>query len=130
MQRQDPETGRRRKLLGKTAEKMLNLCHYKFREFMRHKAIMTGCELVAVTEEYTSMTCGHLNRKLAIFTTSSTNKHRTALHLCVQAFVASIERSMSTSKSPNFRHSLCIIASTGGLRCFTSFFARYTFIFV
>ena len=67
VQRVNPETGKPRKLWGKTATRMLNLGHFKFREFLKHKAIMTGCELVIVTEEFTSMTCGacgHLNRKL------------------------------------------------------------------
>ena len=34
---------------------------------MKHEVVMTGFELVIVTEEFTSMTCGacgHLNRKL------------------------------------------------------------------
>ncbi len=67
VQRVNPETGKPRKLWGKTAQKMLNLCHFKFREFLKHKVVMTGCELVIVTEEFTSMTCGacgHLNRTL------------------------------------------------------------------
>jgi putative transposase len=67
VQRVNPETGKPRKLWGKTATRMLNLGHFKFREFLKHKVVMSGCELAVITEEYTSMTCGacgHLNRKL------------------------------------------------------------------
>jgi len=69
VQRTNPKTGKRRKLWGKTAKAMLNLCHYKFRSFLKHKVVMTGCELIIVPEHYTSMTCGgdkcgHLNRDL------------------------------------------------------------------
>jgi putative transposase len=63
--REHPETGAKRKLRQDTARNMLTLAHYKFRSYMKHKALMSGCELVIVTEEYTTMTCGgcgHLNR--------------------------------------------------------------------
>ena len=65
--RENPETGAKRKLRQVTARKMLILSHYKFRSYMKHKAIMSGCELLVVTEEYTTMTCGgcgHLNRSV------------------------------------------------------------------
>ncbi len=46
---------------------------------MKHKAIMSGCELVIVTEEYTTMCCGgcgHLNRSVGgkkVFLCNSAN---------------------------------------------------------
>jgi len=69
VQKINPKTGKRRKIWGKTAKAMLNLCHYKFRCFLKHKVVMTGCEFVIIPEHYTSMTCGgdncgHLNRDL------------------------------------------------------------------
>ena len=63
--KQHPETGAKRKLRQVTARNMQTLAHYKFRSYMKHKALMSGCELIIVTEDYTTMTCGgcgHLNR--------------------------------------------------------------------
>ena len=33
------------------------LSHYKFRQHLKNKCIEYGCELIIVTEEYTSKTC-------------------------------------------------------------------------
>jgi len=77
--KENPETGAKRKLRQDTARKMLILAHYKFRSYMKHKAIMSGCELLVVTEEYTTMTCGgcgHLNRSVGgkkVFKCNSAN---------------------------------------------------------
>ena len=46
---------------------MLSLKLASFRSFLKHKVLMTGCELAIVEEPYTTMTCGacgHLNSKL------------------------------------------------------------------
>ena len=66
-QKRNPKTGMPRKLRKGTAEEMINLGHYKFRQFLKHKAVMKGCELVIVYEDYTTKTCGkcgHLNQNV------------------------------------------------------------------
>lgn len=66
-QKRNPKTGKSRKLRKGTAEEMINLGHYKLRQFLKHKAVMKGCELVIVDEPYTTKTCGkcgHLNQHI------------------------------------------------------------------
>ena len=60
-----PQTGKRRVLRKGTADEMIKLGHYKLRQFLKHKAVMKGCELVIIKEDYTTKTCGdcgHLNQ--------------------------------------------------------------------
>ena len=60
-----PQTGKRRVLRKDTADEMIKLGHYKLRQFLKHKAVMKGCELVIIKEDYTTKTCGdcgHLNQ--------------------------------------------------------------------
>jgi putative transposase len=52
------EDGRRRCINSKTARSMLTWAHYRFKERLKHKASEHGKEVVVVTEEYTSKTCG------------------------------------------------------------------------
>ena len=65
-QRKDRDDGRPRTIASKTARSMLTWAHYRFRERLVGKALGTGKEVVTVTEEYTSKTCGrcgHVNDK-------------------------------------------------------------------
>ena len=58
---------RKRVIRRQTARMLLLWRHYAFQRYLASKVIMTGKELVIVTEEYTSKTCGccgHINRKL------------------------------------------------------------------
>ena len=60
-----PQTGKPRVLRKGTADEMIMLGHYKLRQFLKHKAVMKGCELVIIKEDYTTKTCGecgHLNQ--------------------------------------------------------------------
>jgi putative transposase len=55
------ERGRngKRRLRSKTARSMYTWSHYSFRQRLQHKASeFVGCQVVLVTEEYTSKTCG------------------------------------------------------------------------
>ena len=45
-----------RKILSKTVRNMLNFAHYRFKEFLKHKAKETGKTVVDVCEAYTSKT--------------------------------------------------------------------------
>ena len=46
------------KRLSKRVKYVLNsLSHYKFRQHLANKCREYGCEMIIVTEEYTSMTC-------------------------------------------------------------------------
>lgn len=57
----------RRKIRSKTARAMLTWAHYRFKVFLKQKAVLNGCAVVDVTEEYTSKTCtccGHIHQKL------------------------------------------------------------------
>ncbi|WP_229424097.1 zinc ribbon domain-containing protein [Moorena producens] len=45
-----------RKLRSKTVRNMLNFAHYRFKEFLKHKAFLTGKTVVDVCEAYTSKT--------------------------------------------------------------------------
>lgn len=58
MVKKDRGPGRRRKIRAKTARELLNLSHYKFRERLAGKAVMTGTELCVVSEGYTTQNCG------------------------------------------------------------------------
>ena len=65
-QRKNRDDGRVRTIRSKTARSMLTWAHYRFRMRLIEKALERGTEVVTVTEEYTSRTCGrcgHLNPK-------------------------------------------------------------------
>ena len=65
-QRKNRKDGRVRTIRSKTARSMLTWAHYRFRMRLIEKALDHGKEVVTVTEEYTSRTCGrcgHLNLK-------------------------------------------------------------------
>jgi putative transposase len=67
-QRRGREDGLPRTIRSKTARSMLTWAHYRFRTFLTHKALERGKEVVVVTEEYTSKTCGacgHMNAKFS-----------------------------------------------------------------
>ena len=53
---------RRRKIGKKTAGTMVRLAHFKFRQFLQHKADEMGTILVLCDERYTSKTCGVCGR--------------------------------------------------------------------
>lgn len=53
----DQENGGRRKLLPKTVRALLGWSHYKFREKLKHKALMMGKEVIVVDESYTTIGC-------------------------------------------------------------------------
>ena len=56
--------GRRRVIRSKTARSLMNWAHFRFREFLQHKALRHGKEVVVCTERYTSKgcaCCGRLN---------------------------------------------------------------------
>ena len=57
MTRRKGEDGRRRKLRSKIARSMLNWSHFRFRQFLIHKALRHGKEVVVCTERYTSKAC-------------------------------------------------------------------------
>jgi hypothetical protein len=64
MTRREGEDGRRRILRSKTARSMLNWGHFRFRQFLIHKGLRYGKEVVVCTERYTSKACaccGKLN---------------------------------------------------------------------
>ena len=46
----------RRKIKSKTVRNMLNFAHYRFKQFLKHKALETGKLVVDVCEAYTSKT--------------------------------------------------------------------------
>jgi putative transposase len=46
-----------RKLSSKTARKMLTWTHYRFKMELKHQASLRNCQVVDVTEEYTSKIC-------------------------------------------------------------------------
>ena len=51
------ETGRRRIINSKVARSLMTWAHYRFREFLKHKALLLGKEVIIVTEEYTTKGC-------------------------------------------------------------------------
>ncbi|MGI2904268.1 RNA-guided endonuclease InsQ/TnpB family protein [Tolypothrix sp. VBCCA 56010] len=57
----------RRKIRSKTARAMLTWAHYRFKQALKHQANLRSCQVVDVTEEYTSKTCtkcGHVHSYL------------------------------------------------------------------
>ena len=48
----------RRRINRTTSGRMCGLSHYKFKQFLAHKANETGCELIMCDEHHTSKTCG------------------------------------------------------------------------
>jgi putative transposase len=57
----------KRKIRTKTARAMLTWAHYRFKQVLKNKAELCGCNVIDVTEEYTSKTCtacGHIHQKL------------------------------------------------------------------
>lgn len=57
----------RRRIRSKTARAMLTWAHYRFKQTLKHQASIRNCQVVDVTEEYTSKTCtkcGHVHKKL------------------------------------------------------------------
>lgn len=58
---------KKRKIRTKTARAMLTWAHYRFKQVLKNKAVLSGCYVVDVTEEFTSKTCtkcGHVHTKL------------------------------------------------------------------
>lgn len=56
-----------RKIRSKTARAMLTWAHYRFKQTIKHQANIRNCQVIDVTEEYTSKTCthcGHVHQKL------------------------------------------------------------------
>ncbi|MDM9381719.1 transposase [Chlorogloeopsis sp. ULAP01] len=56
-----------RKIRSKTARAMLTWAHYRFKQTLKHQANLRNCQVIDVTEEYTSKTCtkcGHIHTKL------------------------------------------------------------------
>ena len=51
------ETGKRRVLNSKTVRNLLTWSHWKFREYLKHKALVLGKEVVVVDESYTTKGC-------------------------------------------------------------------------
>jgi len=47
------------KLNSKTARNMLNFAHYRFKQFLKIKAEEYSCEVINVSEAYTSRTCSY-----------------------------------------------------------------------
>ena len=57
----------KRKIRSKTARQMLTWAHYRFKQVLKNKAELSGCQVIDVTEEFTSKTCtrcGHVHAKL------------------------------------------------------------------
>lgn len=57
----------KRKIRSKTARQMLTWAHYRFKQVLKNKAELSGCQVIDVTEEFTSKTCtkcGHIHTKL------------------------------------------------------------------
>jgi len=57
----------KRKIRSKTARQMLTWAHYRFKQVLKNKAELSGCQVFDVTEEFTSKTCtkcGHIHTKL------------------------------------------------------------------
>lgn len=57
----------RRKINSFTARSLLSWAHYRFQQRLVHQAVKRGCQVIEVTEEYTSKTCskcGHIHNKL------------------------------------------------------------------
>jgi transposase len=57
----------KRKIRSKTARQMLTWGHYRFKQVLKNQAELSGCQVIDVTEEFTSKTCtkcGHIHTKL------------------------------------------------------------------
>jgi putative transposase len=57
----------KRKIKSKTARQMLTWAHYRFKQVIKNKAELSGCQVIDVTEEFTSKTCtncGHVHQTL------------------------------------------------------------------
>ncbi|MCV3212777.1 transposase [Plectonema radiosum NIES-515] len=57
----------RRKIRSKTARSMLTWAHYRFKQTLKHQSSIRSCQVIDVTEEYTSKTCtkcGHVHSYL------------------------------------------------------------------
>ena len=57
----------KRKINTKTARNMLTWAHYRFKQILKNKAELSGCQVIETTEEFTSKTCtkcGHVHTKL------------------------------------------------------------------
>ena len=57
----------KRKIKSKTARQMLTWAHYRFKQVIKNKAELSGCQVIDVTEEFTSKTCtncGHVHKSL------------------------------------------------------------------
>jgi len=57
----------KRKIKSKTARQMLSWAHYRFKQVIKNKAELSGCQVIEVTEEFTSKTCtncGHVHKSL------------------------------------------------------------------
>ena len=48
-----------RRMTNKVARALMNWSHYTFRQVLKAKAAETGTKVVVMTEEYTTVTCGH-----------------------------------------------------------------------
>ena len=70
------ETGRRRVITTKTARSMMTWAHYRFRDFLKHKALLLGKEVVVCTEEYTTKGCS----RCGLITDIGGNKTFTCQH--------------------------------------------------
>ena len=57
VEHKNAESGRRRVITSKTARSMMSWAHYRFRAFLKHKALMMGKEVVVVDESYTTKGC-------------------------------------------------------------------------
>jgi putative transposase len=58
---------KKRKIRTKTARNMLTWSHYRFKQVLKNKAELNGCQVIDVTEEFTSKTCtkcGHIHSSL------------------------------------------------------------------
>ena len=58
---------KKRKIRSKTARQMLSWSHYRFKQVLKNQAELSGCQVIDVTEEFTSKTCtrcGHIHPKL------------------------------------------------------------------
>jgi hypothetical protein len=70
------ETGRRRVITTKTARSMMTWAHYRFRAFLKHKALLLGKEVVVCTEDYTTKGCS----RCGLITDIGGNKTFTCQH--------------------------------------------------
>lgn len=58
---------KKRRIKSKTARQMLTWAHYRFKQVLKNRAVLSGCQVIDTTEEFTSKTCtkcGHIHAKL------------------------------------------------------------------